>query len=380
MTRSWIRLVVCCAASSGCAPSSDDAGASSDTGVSNGSTGAFSSAWTDASAPSGSGSVDATDSDAAASTDGASDSTGESTWGSESGASTGDRGAPEFGSILVAGERSRWIGNSFMALQNLHVEAVVAAHEAFTIETFPRTPATASAENGYAGWFYGQGLWAMDGVVGAIADEGGYDTCVLTSGPWEGGDPSTTDDDAEPLGGLRDFIEALTPWCDRFVLYVTWGYFGMSPTRNPDNYAQGIAEVLRDARRVEATFPDVVTVPLGLVFYELMTDPPVPVPRRDYLHQPGDDSHQNMLGAVIVTWTYYAVVADVSPVGADYDFAAFDPPFVVDERIGLAGRDAPFPEGPGASMPFDAAVRAAFQQRIWDIVQQWRTHTSRFDG
>src|SRR5690606_10925372 len=151
----------------------------------------------------------------------------------------------------------------------------------FEVETYPRTRATASAENAYAGWFYGQGLWLMDPVVDAIAAEGRYDTCVLTSGPWEGGDPSTSDDEDQPPGGTRDFIAALQPWCDKLILYVTWGHFGLSPTRNPSNYDQAIADVLQEARRVEAQFPDVTTVPLALVFHDLMTNPPFDVPRAD---------------------------------------------------------------------------------------------------
>lgn len=382
MTRPWIPHVVFCAAFSDCARPTDDDMVRDGTG----------GGWPQASAFSTTPVSSSSDSDGTTSLGPTSSATASGTLAtftiaeeteptSQSGSetSTGERWTPDFGSILVEGERSRWIGNSFMALQNLHVEAIVSANTSFTIETFPRTPATASADNDYEGWFYGQGLWEMDGAVQAVADEGGYDTCILTSGPWEGGDPGTAEDDAEPLGGTRDFIRALQPWCDRIVLYVTWGHFGMSPTRNPDNYSQGIAEVLRDARRVEAEFPEVVTVPLGLVFYELMTDPPVAVPRADYLHRPGDDPHQNLLGSTIVAWTYYAVVADVSPVGADYDFSAFDPPFVVEDYIGLGDLEEPFPDDVSERLPFDASVRTLFQRRIWDVVQQWRSQTSRFD-
>lgn len=282
-------------------------------------------------------------------------------------------------SIVVAGDRYRFIGNSYMTRMNDHFEAVVAANAAVTVDTFPNTGAAASSSNGYDGWFFGAPLYEMDPVVDLIAGEGDVGACVFTSSVLDGGDTRTSEDDDEPLNGMRDFAEALTPLCDHIVLYLTWGS-GASPTRNPNDYDRVIANTIADARTLEAEFPHLVTVPMALVFHDLMADPPLPVPRADYLHRPNNDPHQNMLGTVIIAWTFYAALADASPVGASYAYNdVFGPPFVVDDQIGLGGPTDPFGGGTGPTLPFDAATQRMFQQRIHDLVVQWRTTTTAFD-
>lgn len=284
-------------------------------------------------------------------------------------------------SIVVDGARYRFVGNSFLALMNLHVEAVIAANTGAVIDTYPGNGSSASASNGYDGWFYGQGLWEMDPAVDLIAAEGNVDTCAFLSGPLEDGDPRTPDDDDEPLGGMLDFVEAVSPHCENIVLYLTWGAYGASPTRNPSDYDQVIGDYIASARILEDAYPNVITVPMALVFHDLQTDPPIAVPRADYLHRPNRDPHQNMLGTVLIAWTFYAALADASPIGATYDYNdVFGPDFIVDGLIGLGNPTTPFSGGAADSLPFDEATQELFQSRVHDLVTQWRTRTSSFDA
>jgi len=117
---------------------------------------------------------------------------------------------------------------------------------------------------------------------------------------------------------------------------------------------------------------------MALVFYDLMTNPPLAVPRADYLHRPNNDPHQNMLGTLLIAWTFYAALGDASPVGATYAYnGVFGAPFVNDGMIGLGTPANPF--GPGGTLPFDTATQELFQQRVHDLVVEWRAGTTEFD-
>jgi hypothetical protein len=175
--------------------------------------------------------------------------------------------------------------------------------------------------------FWGQGLQRMytDEVRADIADHK-YDMVVVTSGPTE---------------LLQQFREDIQAAGSEMMVHMTWG-------RNPTINEEGIAgyrkqtiEIVETMRAFESS-TGVPIAPCGLVFYDLIVDPPaVEGLRQDWVYMV-ENIHQNHLGTMVNAATHYAVMTGRSPVG----LPMWD--------------------------PYPKELVKAVQERAWKIVQDWK--------
>ncbi|MCB0629328.1 MAG: hypothetical protein R2824_27795 [Saprospiraceae bacterium] len=175
--------------------------------------------------------------------------------------------------------------------------------------------------------FWGQGLQNMytEEVRKDIADED-YDLVVVTSGP------------VEVLQQFREDIQAAG---SRMMVHMTWG---RNPTINEEGmegYRRQTEEIVAAMREFENS-TGVPVAPCGLVFYDLITNPPsFEDLRLDWVYMV-ENIHQNHLGTMVNAATHYAVMTGRSPVGL------------------------PMWE------PYPEALVKEIQERAWKVVQDWK--------
>lgn len=262
--------------------------------------------------------------------------------------------------ILLQNAKISFIANSYMGawggLNNYLELAVNASPVAVDINTVP-------ARNGAGGWYWGMGLGQMTSALDRIEAEGDYDTCVFLDGP---------------LDTMRQFADRLFVACEHVVLLADAG--GHNPATLAGNYFNATQVTLSNARIMEAEYPDLLVVPTALIFYDLTVNSPVSVPRTDYLFG-AHNIHQNGLGTLINAFSMYAMLSSRSPVGIEFVFdgpANGNEKFIIDDEI-LLGYQFPanFPED---VMVFNESTRRTFQQRILQLLLQWKNFTTVFDS
>lgn len=260
--------------------------------------------------------------------------------------------------ILFDGAKISFIANSFMGEWgglNSYLELLASAGLEIDLETVP-------ARQSAGGWYWGMGLDQMTDALDRIEAEGDYDICVFLNGS---------------LDAMRTFAERLTAACGEVVLLVAGG--GQNPVSLGGAHESTVADSLADARTLQSEFPGLRVAPAALVFYDLAVNPPVAVPRVDYLYGAGN-IHQNGLGTLVNAFTLFAVMTGQLSVGIGFDYdapAASEQEFMQGDIIGL-GRPSPLAVA-GDQLDFTPAVRDLFQQRVDTLLQQWRTSTTVFD-
>ncbi len=261
--------------------------------------------------------------------------------------------------ILFSNAKMSFISNSFMGawggLNNYLELMVEASPEPVTLNTIP-------ARQTSGGWYWGLGLGAMTSALDRIELEGDYSSCIFLDGP---------------LQTMRDFADRLFVACDFVVLFADAG--ARNPVTLGANHFNVTNSTLSNARIMESEYPDLLVIPTALIFYDLSIDPPITVPRLDYLY--GDQNiHQNGLGTLINAFAIYSVLSSRSPVGIGftYDQPAFgNQKFMQGETIGLGYTD-PF-QAPGDDIELTDETRDLFQQRVIELLIQWKDETSIFD-
>jgi hypothetical protein len=212
-----------------------------------------------------------------------------------------------------------------------------------------------------AHYYWGQSLGSMytNEVLGAITS-GNYDVCTITSGT---------------VSQMQSFADVIDDSCGHFVVYMTWG---LNPAiGGMENYRAGTASIVASMRQFE-TQADVRIVPSGLVYYDLLADPPFEGLREDWLYWPGN-IHQNGVGIALNTYVFYAALYSESPVGIDYELIIPWNGSVVVSGDQVATREAGDSLYFYDEIVFDDEFRTALQQRAWDLTEDWFAHTTEFD-
>jgi len=176
--------------------------------------------------------------------------------------------------------------------------------------------------------FWGQPLdrMATNAVMRQIA-EGKHDLVVVTSG------------NVEVLNRFKTAIDAAD---SKMAVHMTWG---RNPTINQGGVAAFREQTIQivDSMKAFEKANGVPVVPCGLVFYDLVTDPPkIPGLRTDFVFMP-ENIHQGQLGSFVNLATHYAMLCGRSPVGLPH----WD--------------------------PYPPELTQAVTERAWQIVQDWKS-------
>ncbi len=131
------------------------------------------------------------------------------------------------------------------------------------------------------------------------------------------------------------------------------------PNRRSQKVAHSLFTVQRDT--------GALVVPVAVVYYDLISRPPLDGLREDYLWRP-KDIHQNLPGTAVNAWTLYAVLAGRSPVDLDLDYTQNLPDWLISN---LAPDDL--------ELARDKKLGRAMRERVWKIVQDWQNHRTEFD-
>ncbi len=176
--------------------------------------------------------------------------------------------------------------------------------------------------------FWGRGLGSMwtDDVLKEISSKQN-NIVVVTSGPTD---------------LLNRFHDEITKAGAAMVVHMTWG---RNPTINDGGMASFREQTVRivDSARQFEQDTGVPVAPCGLVFYDLVADPPdVPGLRPDWVFM-SENIHQGQIGTMANAATHYAVMTGRSPVG----LPMWDPypPELVKRRPGARMEDRAGLEG-----------------------------------
>lgn len=224
---------------------------------------------------------------------------------------------PAWPPLVKQDDRMFFVGNSFTAAQGGlpgHLRHVARhASPALRLEThariFPGTPL---------------GKMYVDEVVKEIKSKRNA-VVVATSG-----------EEAD----RKRFRELITESGAKMVVHLTWG-------RNPTINNQGLAGFREQTRRIVESGlalekeTGVAVVPCGLIYWDLIADPPLPGLRQDFVFV-YEDIHQNSLGTLANVWAHYAVLTGRSPVGLP------------------------------TWEPYDQRLVQAVQERVWQVVRDWK--------
>jgi hypothetical protein len=200
--------------------------------------------------------------------------------------------------------------------------------------------------------YYGKPLTAMftDKAQDLITSKK-FDPVIITSGS---------------LDVMKQFDALIRAQGSRTVVYMTWSGSHPGNKSTMENYHAVTAADAKTMRQMERE-TNAVIVPVGVVYYDLIRKPPRAGLREDYLWRKAD-IHQDFLGTAVNAWTLSAVLTGRSPVGLDFDYTANLPDWLV-----------PKLEPDDLKLARDASLRRALQERVWQIVQQWKSGTTEFD-
>jgi hypothetical protein len=166
-----------------------------------------------------------------------------------------------------------------------------------------------------------------DEVKGNIR-AGDEDVVVVTSGP---------------RVYLDSFYREVSAAQKKMVVHMTWG---RNPTINEqgiEGYKKSTLEIAEVCKAFERD-TGVPVVPCGLIFYDLVVNPPALKDNRlreDWVFME-QNIHQNHIGTMVNAAAHYAVLTGRSPVG----LPMWD--------------------------PYPQELVAAIQQRVWEIVNKWK--------
>lgn len=220
--------------------------------------------------------------------------------------------------LLEDGDQIYYVGNSFIG-----TEGGLENHfPRLLTEIEPAQHITTSSDI-----FWGQGLQRMytEEVREKIAT-GKNDIVVVTSGPTD---------------LLHKFYDDIKKAGSQMVIHMTWGW---NPTLNEGGMTGFREQTIRIAESMKQFEAETGTpvVPCGLIFYDLITNPP-PIEglRLDWVFMP-ENIHQNHLGTLANAAAHYAIMTGRSPVG----LPMWD--------------------------PYPPALIKAVQERVWEIVKDWK--------
>lgn len=252
--------------------------------------------------------------------------------------------------VLNEGDHLYFIGNSYMGLNGglpNYLQRIASSVLGMSFGL---------PNNGQGGYYYGDGLGDMNtpAVQGDIASEE-YDLVVFTS-------------DHSSNINTQNFInqiEAAGAWP---IMYMTWGH--TTPTEAGEtwqSFRNAIEAEINAARALEAANPNLVVIPVGLVFYDFMVDPLDEGLREDYIFDPSN-VHQNVLGQLLTGYTAYAALRGASPVGLDFEYS----PFVQIEGQNLNLQN-PFSGRDSSVAVYSLDHLPIIQERVWQLVQDWKS-------
>jgi predicted alpha/beta superfamily hydrolase len=140
---------------------------------------------------------------------------------------------------------------------------------------------------------------------------------------------------------MRSFADLIKDSQKQMALFATWAD---NPLMDPEGMAgfRSKTQAKVDQARRFQTETGIPVIPSGLIYYDLLVDPvPFDGLRHDYLFVP-ESSVQNDLGTLANVSAVYAVTTGRSPVGLPF------------------------------WNPFSDELVRAVQQRVWQIVQDWK--------
>lgn len=176
--------------------------------------------------------------------------------------------------------------------------------------------------------FWGQGLNRMytDQVIENIKTSH-FDLVVVTSGP---GDM------------LHKFYRLINEVDSRMMIHMTWGLNPVLNQEGMEGYKSQTERIVEQMLNFEKE-TGVPIAPCGLVFYDLIVDPPEDYDlRQDWVYMV-ENIHQNHIGTMANAATHYAVMTGRSPVGMEM----WD--------------------------PYPADLVREVQERAWQIVKDWKS-------
>jgi hypothetical protein len=225
---------------------------------------------------------------------------------------------PTWPPLLEDGDHLFYVGNSFIGSEG-------GLNNHFRRMTTSASPPLTISDTSLI--FWGQGLNRMyTGDVVREIESGGSDIVVVTSGPVE---------------MLNRFKTAIEPTGAQMAVHMTWG-------RNPTINEGGLASFREQTQNLVVTMREfehetgIPVVPCGLIFYDLVVDPPdVAGLRLDWVFM-GENIHQNHIGTMANATAHYAVLTGRSPVG----LPMWD--------------------------PYPPELVQAVQERAWHIVKEWK--------
>lgn len=141
---------------------------------------------------------------------------------------------------------------------------------------------------------------------------------------------------------MRQFARIITENHRQMVLFATWADNPLLDSEGWSGFRRKTQLIVDEVQRFENN-TGIPVVPSGLIFYDLLVNPiKYPGLREDYLFVPGS-SVQNDLGTLVNVSTIYAVTTGRSPVGLWF------------------------------WNPFSAELVKAVQERVWKIVNEWKS-------
>jgi len=219
--------------------------------------------------------------------------------------------------IIKEGDSVYYVGNSFIGteggLENHFPRLLKEITPGFNIAT-------------QSDIFWGQPLSRMfTPVVQDNIKSGHYDLVIVTSG------------DADYM---KKFYE-LMPENKEMAIHMTWGWNPTLPNQDLTSFRDRTKQIVNTALEFEKE-TGVPIIPCGLIFYDLVVDPP-PVDglRLDWVFME-QNIHQNHIGTMANAAAHYAVLTGKSPVG----LPMWD--------------------------PYPLELVEAVQKRAWKIVQDWK--------
>ncbi|MCB0670026.1 MAG: hypothetical protein KDC80_29570 [Saprospiraceae bacterium] len=220
--------------------------------------------------------------------------------------------------LIEDGDRILYIGNSFIGteggLENHFPRLLREIDPGLELETKSMI-------------FWGQGLARMwtDEVQEEISN-GQYDLVIVTSGP------------TEILQQFREIIEAAG---SKMAIHMTWG---RNPTINDagmQGFKRQTEDIVEKMEQFEAE-TGVPVIPCGLIYYDLVANPPPDFNLRPDWPFMVENIHQNHLGTMANAAAHYAVLTGRSPVG----LPMWD--------------------------PYPRSLIEALQERTWEVVEEWK--------
>lgn len=228
------------------------------------------------------------------------------------------RNQPLWPPLLHNGDSIFYVGNSFIGteggLENHFPRLLSEISPSMKISTSSRI-------------FWGRGLQSMytEDVLNEI-HTGRNAIVVVTSGP---------------VDLLKKFKREIEKAGSQMVVHMTWG---RNPTINKGGlhaFRQQTVEIVDNMQKFEKE-TGVPVIPCGLIFYDLVVDPPkVKGLREDWVFMVGN-IHQNHLGTMANASAHYAVMTGCSPVG----LPMWD--------------------------PYPPELIRAIQERAWKIIRDWK--------